>query len=205
MDSEDGQVFIKVCSALRPARGTADEPQNLAYFVRTHEKALANALHQRQSSRAANGAGSHAVPSSPSASYAPSALASALPFLGLGSRGVKQAKLTLTPHHLFYLLSRFQELGVAVGPMDIRLENIHTEASPANYVSFLNQAQRSKIRSSDRESVHSVSSIRSVMSSMSSLWTKLGLHAKSEAKIERQKAAEQDDLKYLYSAFTKVP
>ena len=129
------------------------------------------------------------------------------PFLGLGSRGVtaKQAKLTLTPHHLFYLLSRFQELGVSVGPMDIRLENIHTEASPANYVSFLNQAQRSKIRGSDRDSVHSVSSIRSVMSSMSSLWTKLGLHAKSEAKLERQKAAEQDDLKYLYSAFTKVP
>jgi hypothetical protein len=89
--------------------------------------------------------------------------------------------------------------------MDIRLENIHTEASPANYVSFLNQAQRSKIRGSDRDSVHSVSSIRSVMSSMSSLWTKLGLHAKSEAKLERQKAAEQDDLKYLYSAFTKVP
>jgi Leucine-rich repeat (LRR) protein len=118
---------------------------------------------------------------------------------------VKQAKLTLTPHHLFYLLSRFQELGVTVGPMDIRLENIHTEASPANYVSFLNQAQRNRIRSSDRDSIHSVSSIRSVMSSMSSLWTKLGLHAKSEAKLERQKAAEQDDLRYLYSAFTKVP
>ena len=118
---------------------------------------------------------------------------------------MKQAKLTLTPHHLFYLLSRFQELGVAVGPMDIRLENIHAEASPANYVSFLNQAQRNKIRGSDRDSIHSVSSIRSVMSSMSSLWTKLGLHAKTEAKLERQKAAEQDDLKYLYSAFTKVP
>jgi Leucine Rich Repeat (LRR) protein len=89
--------------------------------------------------------------------------------------------------------------------MDIRIENIHSEASPANYVSFLNQAQRKKIRNSDRDSIHSVSSIRSVMSTMSSLWSRLGLSTNSEAKIEKQKAAIQDDLKYLYSAFTKVP
>jgi Leucine rich repeat len=118
---------------------------------------------------------------------------------------VKPARLTLTPHHLFYLLTRFQELGVAVGPMDIRVENIHSDASPANYVSFLNQAQRRKLRSSDRDSIHSVSSIRSVMSTMSSLWSRLGLLSKSESKLEKQKAAVLDDLKYLYSAFTKVP
>ena len=118
---------------------------------------------------------------------------------------MKPARLTLTPHHLFYLLTRFQELGVAVGPMDIRVENIHSDASPANYVSFLNQAQRRKLRSSDRDSIHSVSSIRSVMSTMSSLWSRLGLLSKSESKLEKQKAAVLDDLKYLYSAFTKVP
>jgi Leucine-rich repeat (LRR) protein len=72
-------------------------------------------------------------------------------------------------------------------------------------VSFLNQAQRSKIRGADHDSIHSVSSIRSVMSSMSSLWTSLGLNSKSASRSEKQKAALQDDLKYLYSAFTKVP
>jgi hypothetical protein len=88
--------------------------------------------------------------------------------------------------------------------MDIRLEHLSSDASP-NYVSFLNQAQRKMLKNSDRDSIHSISSIRSVMSTMSSLWTKLGLSAKSEAKLEKQKLATQEDLRYLYSAFTKVP
>jgi hypothetical protein len=183
--------------------------QNLAYFVKTHEKALANALHQhqRQNSRAGPESGSQSV-SSPITSYSPSStssLSSSFPYLGFGSRNVKPAKLTLTPHHLFYLLSRFQELGVSVGPMDVRLENIHTGAAPGEYVSFLNQAQRKRIRGGDRDSIHSVSSIRSVMSTMSSLWTRLGLSGRSEAKTEKLKLQIKEDLTYLYSAFTKVP
>lgn len=89
--------------------------------------------------------------------------------------------------------------------MNIRLENIHTDASPTNYVSFLSKAQRSKTRSSDRDSIHSVSSIRSVMSGMSSLWSSLRLSSNQAAKAEKQKAAIQEDLKYLFSAFTKIP
>ena len=89
--------------------------------------------------------------------------------------------------------------------MDVRLENIHTNASPANYVSFLNQAQRKKAMGADRDSIHSVSSIRSVMSTMTSLWSSLGFSSKSQSRSEKNKAAEKEDLKYLYSAFTKVP
>jgi hypothetical protein len=89
--------------------------------------------------------------------------------------------------------------------MNVRLENIHTDASPTNYVSFLNTAQRNKGRPSDRDSIHSVSSIRSVMSGMSSLWSSLRLANISEAKKEKQKAQLEEDIKYLYSAFTKIP
>jgi hypothetical protein len=89
--------------------------------------------------------------------------------------------------------------------MNVRLENIHTDASPTNYVSFLSNAQRNKTRPSDRDSMHSVSSMRSVMSGMSSLWSSLRLTSNSAAKAERQKAALQEDLKYLFSAFTKIP
>ena len=137
-------------------------------------------------------------------SSATSALAAALSFgaLSFTSHSIKPAKLTLTPHHLFYLLSRFEDLSVSVGPMNIRLENINTEASSA-YVSFLNKPQRSK---TDRDSIHSVSSVRSVMSSMSSFWTSFGLGSRdSESKSEKAKAALGTDLKYLYSAFTKIP
>src|SRR5262249_50035660 len=81
---------------------------------------------------------------------------------------------------------------------------IHSDASPTNYVSFLSQAQRKK-RNSDRDSMHSVSSIRSVMSGMSSLLASIGFSSNSAAKSERQKQQMEEDLKYLYSAFTKIP
>ncbi|KNG80428.1 Leucine Rich Repeat domain protein, partial [Aspergillus nomiae NRRL 13137] len=118
------------------------------------------------------------------------------------SQTIKPAKLTLTPHHLFYLLSRFEDLSIAVGPMNVRLENIHTDVSQS-YVSFLNKPQRSR---GDRDSIHSVSSVRSVMSGMSALWSSFGLGSKdSVSKSEKAKAALEADLKYLYSAFTKIP
>lgn len=183
LNTEDGQLFIK----------------NLANFVRAHEKALANALQLRRQS----------VPnaayrgSSGSAASATSALAAALSFgaLKFTTHHVKPAKLTLTPHHLFYLLSRFEELGINVGAMNVRLENIHMESS-VSYVSFLNRPRRSR---GDRDSIHSVSSVRSVMSGISSLWSSFGIGSRDGMKSEKAKAAIEADLKYLYSAFTKIP
>ncbi|KAI9735310.1 MAG: hypothetical protein M1818_006504 [Claussenomyces sp. TS43310] len=210
MDTEDGQLFVK----------------NLAQFVRTHEKALANALQLRRQQTPKHGSsqsisGSVGVPitqgspvttsqpSSASSLSTSSTLAAALslPYLNFASHNIKPAKLALTPHHLFYLLSRFEDLGIAVGPMNVRLENLHSDSSTANYVSFLGQTRQSKgRRGSDHDSIHSVSSMRSVMSGMSSLWSNFGLGSSSSAaKLEKQQAAIQADLKYLYSAFTKIP
>ncbi|GAB7357688.1 hypothetical protein MBLNU459_g0359t1 [Dothideomycetes sp. NU459] len=193
MDTEDGQQFIK----------------QLAYFVRTHEKALANALQlQRRGSQnvtnIAAAASTSPPPSSSSSTSSTIAAALSLPYLSFSSQNVKPAKLTLTPHHLFYLLSRFEELGIAIGPMNVRLENIHNDVPPGNYVSFLGSAPRSRGRNSDADSMHSVSSVRSVMSSMSSMWSQFSL-TNQASKMEKQKAVEQEDLKYLYSAFTKIP
>ncbi|KKY33808.1 putative leucine rich repeat domain-containing protein [Diaporthe ampelina] len=207
MDSEDGELFIK----------------QLATFVRTHEKALANALQLRRQNPPRHGASQSVssvptaglttpttVPERPSTATASSSngLAAALSFgsLNFTSQTAKSAKLALTPHHLFYLLSRFEELKIPVGPMKVRLENLHDTSTSANYVSFLSQSQRSKTRNSDVGSIRSVSSIRSVMSGMSALWTNFGIGSSmSAARSERQKAALDADLKYLYSAFTKVP
>ncbi|OJK01020.1 hypothetical protein ASPACDRAFT_51799 [Aspergillus aculeatus ATCC 16872] len=186
LNSEDGQLFIK----------------NLASFVRTHEKALANAL-QLKRQPAKNVQTTH-IQSGSAASSASSTLAAALSFgaLKFASQSVKPAKLTLTPHHLFYLLSCFEELSIAVGPLNVRLENIHTDISQS-YVSFLNKPQRSR---GDRDSIHSVSSVRSVMSGMSSLWSSFGLVSKDPvSRSEKAKAALEADTKYLYSAFTKIP
>ena len=90
--------------------------------------------------------------------------------------------------------------------MNVRLENIHNESSPANYVSFLHQSQKPPRGRSDRDSVHSVSSVRSVMSGMTAFWSSIGLgYSTSASKSEKAKAAVESDLKYLYSAFTKLP
>ncbi|EPE36083.1 L [Glarea lozoyensis ATCC 20868] len=209
MDTEDGQFFIK----------------NLAHFVRTHEKALANALQLRRQQTPKNAlaqgvsgaVGSPVVPPSPTVTNPPNSASSAttsstlaaalsLPYLTFASHNIKPAKLALTPHHLFYLLSRFEDLGITVGPMNVRLENLHADTTSANYVSFLGQSQRPKGRSSDNASIHSVSSVRSVMSGMTSLWSNFGLGSGgAAARTEKQKAAIEADLKYLYSAFTKIP
>jgi Leucine-rich repeat (LRR) protein len=206
MDSEDGELFIN----------------QLAIFVRTHEKALANALQFRrqnlprhgslQSISSAASLSTSTIPSvqdrPPASSSASNSLAAALSLgtLNFTSHTVKSAKLALTPHHLFYLLSRFEDLGISVGPMKVRLESLHGSTASANYVSFLGQTPRTKSRGSDVASVRSVSSVRSVMSGMSALWASLGLSSGGPAaREERQKAALQADLKYLYSAFTKIP
>lgn len=204
MDSEDGQQFIK----------------HLANFVRTHEKALANALQLQRRPRRRDTApslsGARSIPSSPlhppasSSGSTSSTLAAAfsLPSLYFTSRSVGPAKLSLTPHHLYYLLTRFEELNISVGSMGVRLENIHAESSPANYVSFLRDSSaqsRRRNQSSDSLSIHSVSSVKSVMSGVSSLWSSFGLGTSAEIKSMRQKAALEEDLKYLYSAFTKIP
>ncbi len=198
--------------------------QNLAAFVRTHEKALANALQLKRQPPRNGQSSSMSTPSgasSPSALYAatdaynptsaPStsntlAAALSLPSLNFASQNIKPAKLSLTPHHLFYLLSRFEEIGIPIGPMNVRLENLHADTSHSNYVSFLSQSQRSKSRGSDRDSIRSVSSVRSAMSGMSSLWSTFGIGSSTAAaRTEKSKAALQADLKYLYSSFTKIP
>src|SRR5690606_30322244 len=90
------------------------------------------------------------------------------------TQNLKPVKLSLTPHHLYYLLSKFEELGIGVGPMNVRLESIHADTAHGNYVSFLRDSSTRigrRNRSSDSLSIRSVSSVRSVMSGMSSIWT----------------------------------
>lgn len=91
------------------------------------------------------------------------------------------------------------------GLNNIRLEIIHSEYNPTNYVSFLNsqeQARRRGLSDSDAASIRSVASVKSVMSGMSSIWKSLGIGGnKSE---EAEKLAIEVQLKYIYSAYTLI-
>ncbi|KAK9244685.1 hypothetical protein V1506DRAFT_560934 [Lipomyces tetrasporus] len=151
--------------------------RNLAVFIRANERQLAT-------TRRPNGKdnGMSILPSS------------------FQSRS-KMARLSLTPHHLFYLLHRFNELGLSVGPLSIRLESIQSEAFPTSYVSFLHESYRShKDNASDAKSIQSEASVRSTMSGISAIFSLMSI-----SNTEKSKIGIDQDLKYVYSAFTKVP
>ncbi|AOA62270.1 Hypothetical protein PP7435_CHR2-0444 [Komagataella phaffii CBS 7435] len=152
---------------------------NLAIFLRTHERQLANAL--------------LGLKRSEKLSYHPSSVGMSKPI-----------RLSLTPHHLFYLLERLQELGIAVGPMNRRLQSIDTSDAQLNYVSFLSdhQSHYHNKMTSDTQSVHSISSVKSVMSSVSALWNNFGM---SLAGHDHSKTQLICDLKYILSALSKLP
>lgn len=193
--SQDGHPFIRA----------------VAQYIRQHEKALANSLQLHVQRRKSSGSQHATAPTTASSagflsqSSTTSTLAAALSFAGLSfrSHNVKSVQLTLTPHHLFYLLSRIAELDVDVGSMTVRIESIlHSDTSASNYISFL-QAPKAPKGRSDADSIHSVSSVRSVMSGMSALWS--GMGAPSSWKPEKARLALENDIKYVYGAFTKLP
>ncbi|ANZ75023.1 BA75_02316T0 [Komagataella pastoris] len=152
---------------------------NLAIFLRSHERQLANAL--------------LGLKRSEKLSYHPSSVGMSKPI-----------RLSLTPHHLFYLLERLQELGIVVGPMHRRLQSIDTSDAQLNYVSFLSdhQSHYHNKMTSDTQSVHSISSVKSVMSSVSALWNNFGM---GFAGHDHSKTQLICDLKYIFSALSKLP
>ncbi|KAL9051101.1 MAG: hypothetical protein Q9162_006225 [Coniocarpon cinnabarinum] len=179
MESEDGGLFIK---PRRQSYAPSTGPGNPSRPSTSASNLSSNAALQAQ------------TPPSNS-SWLPS----------FGRTPLKPARLFLTPNHLYYLLSRFDDLGVSTGPMNIRLENLQAEPSSSNYVSFMSHAQLPKIKSYDTDSIHSVASVKSLMSSVSSMLSNINFLQNTEKQQARKEAAVREDLRYLYSACTKVP
>lgn len=139
--------------------------QRLAVYIKRHEEALANGLLFYSKNRP------HA--------------------------NMKSLRLTLTIHHLYYLCERIDSsnLGVDVGPLNIKLDNPNHEPT---FISFLaNNARSSKHFDSDTRSISSINSMRSIMSTASVYWRTLS--------FSRDPKVIYKDLRYIYSSFTKIP
>lgn len=186
---------------------------NLAIFIKSHEPQLANALvaykklNLKDSSKTKNqnsnvGKDSDAgnIKNEDSTAESSNKLKSnstaAEDEETLTNELSKPVRLSLSLHHLYFILGKFKELGINIGPMNLRLDNIDSDTT-ANYVSFLSEFQRNKKIDSDSQSIHSISSVKSVMSSVSALWSTFGNTSKIDNTVS--------DLKYLYSAFSKLP
>ena len=97
--------------------------------------------------------------------------------------------LSLDPHHLYYLLIRFEALGIEIGTLDIRLRST---SRPLSYPALLALKDRSDTRSV-------AASFTSTFSAVSKLSLGGGWWGRPEP------ASVDSELKYIYSAFTKVP
>ncbi|CAE6533100.1 unnamed protein product [Rhizoctonia solani] len=147
-----------------------DYVRRWATFIRTHEQRLADAGYRRRSQTSQ-----------------PSAL-NPLSWVGL-SYGTPTAGMVLTTdlHHIFYLLMRFEDLELPVGPLDVKLAN------PTRPISFASQ-----LATGDRADAVSIRST-SAMSTMSRLSLGGGWWNRSAP------PPVDAELKYIYSAFTKLP
>ena len=177
--------------------------RRLAQLIRSNEKRLAEIVRR----------GHGTIGSNHMSTNTSSSGMSLLNGLLWATNSSKPITLSLTPHYLFFLLSRIEQaLQVPVGPMNIRFEFLHNEYQPANYVSFLNAREQSRRRDlsesaglDDSASIRSVSSIKSVISAFSIFgsWSSSSLSAEKAA--EQSAAEVHADLKYIYSALTKLP
>lgn len=149
-----------------------DYLRRFASLIRVHEQRLANAV----AGKAPGASGSYLNP---------------LGWVGWHSAGPSSTPrrqpptmLSLDLHHLYYLLIRFEGLGINVGSLDIRLR---TNTRPASYASLLALKDRS-----DTLSMASFTSAVSKLSLGGSWW------ARAEPPVD-------SETKYIYSAFTKLP
>ncbi|ETS61611.1 putative leucine-rich protein [Moesziomyces aphidis] len=100
----------------------------------------------------------------------------------------------VNPHNLYYLLIRFEALGLPVGSLDT---NIPVAARPTSYFSFVAANASGK----DRDDTMSISSMASRISVVSSSFSSsLSWFGGSTARAD-----PSSDIKYIYSCFTKIP
>ncbi|KAJ1025592.1 hypothetical protein NDA18_003935 [Ustilago nuda] len=125
-------------------------------------------------------------------------LATNTPTTSRSTRTPRPMLLRQNPHNLYYLLIRFEALGLPIGSLDTP---IPVAARPLSYFSFVAASSTTNKDGDDTMSMSSMRSRISVVSSSfsSSLSSSLSWFASSV------KPDPSRDLKYIYSCFTKIP
>jgi Leucine-rich repeat (LRR) protein len=151
-----------------------DYVRRYAGIIRAHEQRLADWRARRPSAAHAHFLNPFAWGAAPTPSRA---------------RRTPPTVLSLDPHHLYYLLIRFEALGINVGTLDIHLL---TPSRPMSYPNMLALKDRSD-----------TSSIAASFTSTFSAVSKLSLGGSWWGRPELPKL--DNETKYIYSSFTKLP
>ncbi|CAO1625706.1 unnamed protein product [Jaminaea pallidilutea] len=175
---------------------TGDEyVQSLASFVRANEAKLSGRVQ---------------APSSSSSSWIPGGQSRGPQ--GLGRPNIIPPKpLSISLHHLYYLLLRFDALGLPTGPLDESLPASLTTQRQQSTFAFISSGEQkqppsSRIPSGLNAETKSIASVRSAISRMSVSAASTTSSWFSYGRTTQQAPRSPDaDVKYLYSAFTKLP
>ncbi|KAF6762963.1 leucine rich repeat domain-containing protein [Ephemerocybe angulata] len=160
---------------MEPEKGD-DYLRRLAAYIRTNEKALAEAGAPRRR---------HAQRQHQNTD----ALSYLNPLSWLGSDpNVKPVVLSTDTHHLFYVLMRLEALEYPVGTLDVHIDN---PSRPMTYVNLF--------AGPDKSDTLSLASFRSSFSAVS----KLSLGGAWWGRAETPSI--DSDLRFIYSSFTKIP
>ncbi|TKY86363.1 hypothetical protein EX895_004512 [Sporisorium graminicola] len=120
--------------------------------------------------------------------------AASAPANGSASLTARPMLLRQNPHNLYYLLIRFEALGLPVGSLDIKVPGA---ARPTSYFSYVAATATDK----SRDDTMSISSMRSRMSVVSSSFSSsLSWFGTASSRPDPSR-----DVKYIYSCFTKIP
>lgn len=115
---------------------------------------------------------------------------------------IRPTALRLTSHHLYYLLIRFEALGLSIGPLDVQ---IPSTSRPSSYFAFIsNNAAGSGTRRKDREDSMSISSLQTTMSALSIFGSNRNDNS-AGGWWSTKKADISINVKYIYSALTRIP
>ena len=149
-------------------------------FIRTNERALAEAGLPRRTRRRVASQPTSASVLNPLGWFGASAESTSPP--------PKPVNLVMDTHHLFYLLMRLEDIGIDVGTLDVKVDN---PSRPMNYINIF--------RDSDKSDTLSMTSFRSSLSAISGLSLGGGWWGHTETR------PIDAELKYIFSSFTKIP
>lgn len=118
----------------------------------------------------------------------------------VASPNPQQTILQLDPHHLYYLLLKFEEIGIdGIGSLDSQIElpiGVGSLTRPLSYAQ--EEGQQEKRRDSDAAST--MSAFSSSLSSIGSTWW-------TTERVDKNKRVLDEGtlVKFVYSSFTKLP
>lgn len=156
--------------------------RRLASFIRTNERALAEAAFTRR-----RRSPPHSAPTPPRSIINP------LTWLNYDSsasptpRPPKPVIFSTDLHHLFYVLMRLEALGYDIGTLDVEVDN---PSRPTSYINF---------EENDKSDTLSLASFRSSLSAVSNLSLGVGWWSRPDV------ADINSELKYIFSSLTKLP